>query len=86
MNKAQLREVVLAALVEVAPDIDAASIDPSLDLAEQLDIDSMDFLNVVVVIHERTGIEIPERDYPKLSTLDDAVAYLARTQPQPQAR
>ena len=86
MNKAQLREVVLAALVEVAPDIDAASIDPSLDLAEQLDIDSMDFLNVVVLIHERTGIEIPERDYPKLSTLDDAVAYLACRQPQPQAR
>ena len=40
----------------------------------------MDFLGVVVAIHERTGIEIPERDYPKLSTLDDAVAYLALAQ------
>jgi len=72
----QMRDVVIGALTEVAPDIDPAVIDPDTDLAEQLDIDSMDFLNVVVAIHERTGIEIPERDYPKLSTLSDAVAYL----------
>ena len=36
----------------------------------------MDFLNIIVAVHEQTGIEIPERDYAKLSTLDDAVAYL----------
>jgi acyl carrier protein len=72
----QMRDVVVGALTEVAPDIDPAVIDPDADLAEQLDIDSMDFLNVVVAIHERTGIEIPERDYPNLSTLSDAVAYL----------
>jgi acyl carrier protein len=47
---------------------------------EQLDIDSMDFLNLIVALHERTGIEIPERDYPKLSTLDAAVAYLLAAQ------
>ncbi len=78
MNDEQLRAAVIGALVEVAPDIDADAIDPAAELAEQLDIDSMDFLNVVVRIHERTGIEIPERDYPKLSTLDDAVGYLTR--------
>lgn len=78
MTDAQLREIVINALVEVAPDIDAGAIDPQADLADQLDIDSMDFLNVIVLINERTGIEIPERDYPKLSTLDDAVSYLAR--------
>ena len=71
-----MRQVVISALTEVAPDIDASAIDPGVDLAEQLDIDSMDFLNVIVAIHEQTGIEIPERDYPKLSTLTDAVAYL----------
>jgi acyl carrier protein len=77
----QMRDVVIGALTQVAPEIDPAAIDPDAQLAEQLDIDSMDFLNVVVVIHERTGIEIPERDYPKLSTLSDAVTYLeaART-------
>ena len=42
----------------------------------------MDFLNIIVAINERTGIEIPERDYPKLSTLNDAVGYLAHAQKQ----
>jgi len=82
MNEQDMREVVIRALTEIAPDIDPAAIDADRDLAEQLDIDSMDFLNIVVLIHERTGIEIPERDYPKLSTLSDAVAYLAAAQEQ----
>ena len=82
MNEQDMREIVIRALTEIAPDIDPAAIDADRDLAEQLDIDSMDFLNVVVLIHERTGIEIPERDYPKLSTLSDAVAYLAAAQKQ----
>ena len=82
MNEQDMREVVISALTEIAPDIDPAAIDADRDLAEQLDIDSMDFLNIVVLIHERTGIEIPERDYPKLSTLSDAVAYLAAAQKQ----
>ncbi len=76
----QLRKAVIRALVEVAPDIDPDAIDPDSDLYEQLDIDSMDFLNVVVAIRDQTGIEVPERDYPKLSTLNDAVAYLAGAQ------
>ncbi|MGO9321533.1 MAG: acyl carrier protein [Solirubrobacteraceae bacterium] len=80
MNEQELRDVVIRALTEVAPDIDPAGIDPEMDLADQLDIDSIDFLNVVVAVHEQTGIEIPERDYPKLSTLDDAVAYLLAAQ------
>ena len=42
----------------------------------------MDFLNVIVAIHAQTGLEIPERDYGKLSTLDDAVAYLAQAPTQ----
>jgi len=77
-----LRAIVISVLTEVAPDIDATAIDPDTDLTEQLDIDSMDFLNIVVAINEHTGIEIPERDYPKLSTLNDAVDYLAHAQRQ----
>ena len=75
-----LRALVISVLTEVAPDIDATAIDPDTDLTEQLDIDSMDFLNIVVEINTRTRIEIPERDYPKLSTLNDAVSYLSRAQ------
>jgi len=78
----QLRAVVISVLTEVAPDIDPVAVDPDIDLVEQLDIDSMDFLNVIVAINERTGIEIPERDYPKLSTVNDAVSYLAQAQAQ----
>lgn len=77
MNEQELRDVVIRALSEVAPEVDPASIDPEVDLAEQLDIDSIDFLNIIVSVHEQTGIEIPERDYAKLTTLADAVAYLS---------
>jgi acyl carrier protein len=79
----ELHALVISVLTEVAPDVDPVAIDPDVDLAEQLDIDSMDFLNIVVAINERTGIEIPERDYPKLSTLRDAVGYLAEAQKHP---
>jgi acyl carrier protein len=78
----ELRALVIAVLTQVAPDIDADTLDPDADFLEQLDIDSMDFLNILVAINERTGIEIPERDYPKLSTLNDAVSYLAQAQKQ----
>ncbi|HSC04526.1 MAG TPA: acyl carrier protein [Solirubrobacteraceae bacterium] len=77
-----LRAIVISVLTDVAPDVDPAAIDPDADFVEQFDIDSMDFLNIVVAINERTGIEIPERDYPKLSTLADAVSYLAQAQTQ----
>ena len=75
-----LRALVISVLCQIAPDVDPAAIDPDIELAEQLDIDSMDFLNIVVEINTRTGIEIPERDYPKLATLNGAVSYLARAQ------
>lgn len=81
-SEQELREVVVRALTEVAPDVDPSLIDPDADLAEQLDIDSMDFLNIVVAIHEETGIEVSERDYPKLSTLNDAVSYLVQAREQ----
>lgn len=80
MNEPEMRALVIEALTEVAPEIDPESIEPDADLADQLDLDSMDMLNVIVSIHERTGIEIAERDYPKLSTLEDAITYLLAAQ------
>jgi acyl carrier protein len=77
MTEEPFTDVVIRALTDVAPDVDPTTIDPDADLAEQLDIDSMDFLNVIVSIHEQTGIEIPERDYGKLATLASAVSYLS---------
>jgi acyl carrier protein len=60
-----------------APEVDFAAIDAAADLREQLDIDSLDFLNGLVAIHERTGVDVPESDYARVATLDAAAAYLA---------
>ena len=76
MTRDELRSVVLEALGNIAPDADVAHLAPDRDLRETLDIDSMDFLNFMVAIHEATGVEVPERDYGKLSTLDAALDYL----------
>ena len=68
---------VRAELGNIAPEIDMKSVDPSANLREALDINSMDFLNFVTTFHHSVGINIPEIDYPKLSTLDGVVNYLA---------
>ena len=77
MTEDEIRTVVIEQLTGVAPDIDAAGIDPKASFRDQFDIDSMDFLNFVIAVHERLGVDIPEIDYPKLTTLDGCVAYLA---------
>ena len=71
-------DVVLATLAQVAPEADLASLGPDAELRVELDIDSMDFLNFVVGIDERTGVDIPERDYPQLNTLNGCIEYLTR--------
>jgi acyl carrier protein len=76
MNQQQAREVVLQALREIAPEVSPDEIDPGIPFQEQIDIDSMDFLNLVIGLQERTGVEIPERDYPEMASLDACVAYL----------
>ncbi len=77
MNETDVRSIVIRTLEQVAPDIDADTLDPRADFREELDLDSMDVLNLVVGLHEATGVEIPERDYPELTTLDTCVAYLS---------
>jgi acyl carrier protein len=77
VSDAALRAVVLEALGRVAPEADLGALDSASDLRDQLEIDSMDLLNFVIALHELTGVEIPEVDYPKLVTLDSATRYLA---------
>ena len=77
MNATDIRAAVLESLAEIAPEADLGALDENADLREQLDIDSFDFLNVIVAVHERTGVEIPERDYPKVVTLGEFVSYIA---------
>jgi acyl carrier protein len=73
-----IKKAIVAALTSVAPEIDPASIRPGVNFRDQLDLDSMDFLNFVLALHDRLGVDIPERDYPQLSTFDGALAYLTR--------
>ncbi len=81
MTREEIRAAVVGALAEIAPEADLGTLDDAADLREQLDIDSLDFLNVVIAVHERTGIDVPERDYPKLTTLAGFVSYLSEAQP-----
>jgi acyl carrier protein len=76
MSDTDIRKVVQEELGNIAPEIDFASVDPTADLREAIDIDSMDFLNFVTAIHRRLGLDIPEVDYPKLATLQSAIAYI----------
>ena len=76
MNEADIRAVLQEELGNIAPEMDLRKLDPSADLREALDIDSMDFLNFVTALHRRLGVDIAELDYPKLMTLNGAVTYL----------
>jgi acyl carrier protein len=76
------RDDITAALIDelgrIAPETDASRIDPNADLREELDIDSMDFLNLVAGLADRLRIDVPEADYPRLATLGRAVDYSAQ--------
>jgi len=74
--RSTLLDTVLDVLGRIAPEADLGTIDPGEPLREQLDLDSVDFLNFVIGLHERLGIDIPEADYGKLASIDGAVAYL----------
>jgi acyl carrier protein len=77
VNDEELRVVVRSVLSQIAPEIDTDSLAGDADLREELEIDSMDFLTFVTALHERTGVDVPERDYPGLASVDSCVAYLA---------
>ena len=79
MNASEARALLEQLIRRIAPEVDLSEADPSAPLQASLDLDSMDFLNLVTAIHEATGIDVPERDYPLLGTIDDAVRYLSST-------
>jgi acyl carrier protein len=76
MSEIDIRKVVQEELSNIAPEVDLTTVEPTADLREAIDIDSMDFLNFITAVHHRTGIDIPEIDYPKLVTLKGMFAYL----------
>jgi acyl carrier protein len=76
LTETEVRSKLLGLLHAIAPDVDTSRIDPAADLREQTDLDSMDFLNLVLAIERALGVTVPEVEYGKLDTLDAIVAYL----------
>jgi acyl carrier protein len=77
MSAANVRQIVIDIISDIAPDEDITVIDDSKSLREQLDLDSMDFLDIVMELRKRHKVEVPQEDYPKLATLESCVAYLS---------
>jgi acyl carrier protein len=73
-----IRSRLLALLTDIAPDIDPATIDPTRELRDQVDFDSMDRLHFAVAISEAFHLDIPEEDYPRLGALQAACEYVQR--------
>ncbi len=76
MTPDDLMATVKHALYDVAPELEDEDLAADRPLRDQTELDSMDFLNLAIAIHDATGIDIPEADYPKLQSLDDIVGYL----------
>jgi len=72
----EIRDVILEIIQDIDDEADLDNLDPSEALRDQLDLDSMDFLDIVMELRKRYQIQIPEEDYPQLATLDSCVNYL----------
>lgn len=76
MTRDQVRATMLRVLGEIAPEADLAALKPDVAFRDQLDLDSMDLLNVVIGLHAALGVDIPEADYSSLATPEGCVDYL----------
>lgn len=76
MNENEVRQTVLSVLASIAPEIADAALRNDQPLRRQVDLDSMDWLNFLLGLHERLGVDIPEADYARLTTLDEIANYL----------
>jgi acyl carrier protein len=76
VNGQDIRTQVLAILKSIAPEFEESDLRAGRPLRDYVDLDSMDWLNFLVALHERLQVDIPESDYAKLVTLEDLVAYL----------
>lgn len=75
MNEEELIGNILETLAEAAPGSDVSTIDPAINFRDQIEIDSIDFMNFVLLLEKKLGFKVPEIDYPKLSSLNGCVSY-----------
>ena len=76
MDKEKVKQIVLDIIAEIAPDEDLTDVKPEIRLRDQLDLDSMDFLDIVMELRKRYRVQVPEEDYDNLVSMNKTVAYL----------
>ncbi len=76
MTKDAIKKIVLEIIEEIAPDEDLSDVKPDVRLRDQLDLDSMDFLDIVMELRKQHSIEVPEDEYQELASLDSCANYL----------
>lgn len=76
MTAAEIQEAILDILADIAPDEDLSQLDYHAPFRDQLDLDSMDFLDIVMELRKRYRVQIPEQDYPALASMASSVEYL----------
>ena len=76
MTRDQVREAIIRIINEILPDGDCSGVDPDKRLRDQLELDSMDFLDIVMELRKKYKVEVPDADYGKLATLNSCIDYL----------
>ncbi len=76
MTREEIGQTVIDIIRDIVPDEDFSNLDPEQNLREQLDLDSMDFLDIVMELRKQYGVEVPENEYPQLATLNSCIDYL----------
>lgn len=85
MTEDEIRARVIKTLSDIVPELDASTLKSAVSLRDQLDIDSMDFLNLLIALHREFGVDVPESDAGRLGTIDACVGYLAQALRRSQA-
>ncbi len=76
MEKSNIRKIIIDIIAEIAPDEDLSNLKDDIRLRDQLELDSMDFLDIVMELRKKYNIEVPEADYSHLESLNSCVEYL----------
>lgn len=78
MNITEIERLIIEAIQDVAPEIEQHDIDVTVDIREECDLDSMDFINYLAALQKSSGVKISEADYPKFTTFNGASTFLRK--------
>lgn len=76
MSPEEIRQAIIEILEDIAPDEDLSNLNDAVSFREQMELDSMDFLDIVMELRKRYRVQVPEEDYPQLASMESTVNYL----------